>query len=100
LAKVKEKKISTAIEGLALSSKKRCNLKKPIIAQNIVLVGNLASHLNEINKSKTLKKEITTLKFQEKYHRETKTKTPEKVKRKLNDPNVLKKFYKGEKLVK
>jgi len=31
----------------------RCNLKEPIIAQNIVLVGNLTSHLDEINKSKT-----------------------------------------------
>jgi len=53
LAKVKEKKISTTIEGLALSSKKRCNLKEPTIAQNIVFVGNLASHLDEINKPKT-----------------------------------------------
>jgi len=53
LAKVKEKKILTTIEGLALSSKKRCNLQEPIIAQNIVFAGNLASHLNEINKSKT-----------------------------------------------
>jgi len=33
--------------------RKRCNLKEPIIAQNIVLVGNLATHLYEINKSKT-----------------------------------------------
>jgi hypothetical protein len=56
LAKVKEKKIYTIIEGLALSSKKRCNLKKPIIAQNIVFGGNLASHLDEIKKSKTFKK--------------------------------------------
>jgi hypothetical protein len=51
--KSEEKKISTTIEGLALSSKKRCNLKKPIIAQNIVFGGNLASHLDEINKYKT-----------------------------------------------
>jgi hypothetical protein len=53
LAKVKERKIPTTIEGLALSSKKRCNLKDSIIAQNIVLIGNLASHPEEINKSKT-----------------------------------------------